>query len=716
MNLARENLPANIISKVQFYDDTYWENANGQKSNYAILNIKLKKNVKKGWFGKVYGGAGINKKYESGAIMNLFKDTLQVGILGYANNINKAGFGIGDIKSIGGFSRNINSQINYEGKTFLINGISFGGAGDGIQISKGVGFNLNHHPVKKLDINFNYFYTNSINSSESNTLTQQSIKDVNYYTQNGSKKELESSTHYLAASLSYNPNSFTKMIVDARVKFYDQQINSNFSQKSLLHDIQTSYSTYALEGDEKTTPKYFNFTISSKPKNKRISLVFNSLLTDESNLIKGQYINQEDTLSHLSDYVRDIKNFGFSNKLLLNYSLKNSTSVSLNAEYKFRREKLVFTNFSTPENMMDTILNSRFSRQINWLTLNPAYNFKIKKTSFKIGATANYLSLKHYNIKYLRESYYSPSLQISSGDFVAEYGENIVIPSSFYFVNYQDINDPFSFYFKNPYLEPALSKFITINFDHFNFEKGFSVFSYLQAKHTRKPIIFIKTLNYEDGTLRQMAANADYQNTIGFSLNYSGSIAYNQKKNKIKYSISFNPDINNGYITFNGENSRYLNLSITPSLNLSSELNESVEVSTFLKYFYYGSRFKNSFFRNISIGYLNVEPEIIYRKNDYIIEGVLSISLHKEDLVSGNSFLLNIAVSKLLLKNRNLQVKISAYDVLNKNKGIITSFTDNAVTTGERLELGRFVMASIIFNIRNFRVVKPGGKNSLLYF
>ena len=717
MNLAMENLPANIINKVQFYEDKNEGDDDTYKSNYSVLNIKLKKNVKMGWFGKVYGGVGTDERYESGAIMNLFKDTLQISVLGYANNINKAGFGVGDIKSIGGFSRNINSEINYDGQDYIINGISFGGAGDGIQVSKGAGFNLNHHPVKKIDINLNYYYSNTLNTSKSNIRTERPIKDGNFYTENNSQNTIEANTHYIAGTFKYTPGNNTLIILDTRLKFYDQNISSTFEQNSFFENADTTSSSYTLKGTEKTIPKYFNLTISTKSKNKKYSFRLNSSVTDESNRIKGQYINKDEAENKLTDYVRDIKNFGVSNKLTVRRSLKNATSVSLSAEYKYRNEELEFSNFSTPPNLIDTLFNSNFSRQSNWLTVTPSYNFKIKKVSISMGAVSNFLSIRHYNSKYLEKWYYSPSIQITKGNLNITYGENITIPSSFYFINYQDINNPFSFNFKNAYLLPSVNKYITINLDHFNFEKGVSTFFYINARYTRDPVIFIKTLDYEDGISRQTPANADYQKSIGFTLSNSRAIRYNKKKNKIRLSLSINPYLSNGHIIFNDENSLFSSFSMTPSVTLSSEFSESLEASVKVKYYYARSWFKNPFFKNISIWYFDIEPEIVYHKNNYIVESSLTAYLLKADRLSVNSYLLNFAVSKLILKNRNLQIKLSVFDILNKNKGIVSGISGNAITTGERLQLGRFVMASAIFNIRNLRVVKAGGKNnSLIYF
>jgi len=104
--MATRNLPANVIDKVQVTDDKdeLLRNGDDNVNNVGkVINITLKKGVKKGWFGKLYAGGGTTDRYEAGGIANIFRDTLQVSVLGYLNNLNKPGFGFTDLMQTGGF-------------------------------------------------------------------------------------------------------------------------------------------------------------------------------------------------------------------------------------------------------------------------------------------------------------------------------------------------------------------------------------------------------------------------------------------------------------------------------------------------------------------------------------------------------------------------------------------------------------------------------------
>src|SRR5215213_3130002 len=113
--MATRNLPANVIDKVQVTadKDEAARNSDGDLTNVGqVINLTLKKGVKKGWFGKLYGGAGTNERYEIGGIANVYRDTMQLSVLAFSNNINRSGFSFKEVQDIGGFNRSGSNSIS----------------------------------------------------------------------------------------------------------------------------------------------------------------------------------------------------------------------------------------------------------------------------------------------------------------------------------------------------------------------------------------------------------------------------------------------------------------------------------------------------------------------------------------------------------------------------------------------------------------------------
>jgi hypothetical protein len=167
--VASRNLPANIIDKVQVTDDADDRMTHPNAPEWEIgkvINLKLKKDVKSGIFGKIYAGGGTDSRYEAGGIMNTFRDTLQASVIGYANNLSQpAAFSAQDIQSLGGFQRSGFNDMNLsaQGNVASVDGVNFGGNGMGIQKTNGIGTNINEQFGSKTTANVQYFIVTQTN-------------------------------------------------------------------------------------------------------------------------------------------------------------------------------------------------------------------------------------------------------------------------------------------------------------------------------------------------------------------------------------------------------------------------------------------------------------------------------------------------------------------------------------------------------------------------
>jgi hypothetical protein len=225
--MATRNLPANVIDKVQVTDDKeeLMRNGDDNLNNVGkVINITLKKGVKKGWFGKIYAGGGTGELYEAGGIANIFRDTLQMSVLGYMNNINRTGFSYSELMSAGGFDRirsnsssnSISVWNNNGGNGVSINGINFGGSQNfgGISTSKGLGFNINHVPNTKKSLYLQYFHGNVNSDRLTNTILGQYNGDTIISTNTRLTGDFITHTHNFGAGARFKPDSVTNILIN----------------------------------------------------------------------------------------------------------------------------------------------------------------------------------------------------------------------------------------------------------------------------------------------------------------------------------------------------------------------------------------------------------------------------------------------------------------------------------------------------------------------
>ena len=84
---------------------TGFDDGNSEKT----INLKLKKDKKKGVFGKVMAGAGTNERFEGRFNVNSFKGARQLSAIGMANNTNAEGFSFMDMLN---FTGELNRMID----------------------------------------------------------------------------------------------------------------------------------------------------------------------------------------------------------------------------------------------------------------------------------------------------------------------------------------------------------------------------------------------------------------------------------------------------------------------------------------------------------------------------------------------------------------------------------------------------------------------------
>jgi 5-hydroxyisourate hydrolase-like protein (transthyretin family) len=187
--VATKNLPADAVDKVQVYDKlsdqaqlTRFDDGNSEKT----INLKLKKDKKKGVFGKINAGAGTDGRYQGKFNVNSFKGARQMSAIGMGNNTNAEGFSFMDVLNFtGALSQlkngggDINLTIN---ENDPLSGL-LGGNNTGINTTFGGGINYNNIIGTKTDFQSNYFYSR-FNPNRISNVLRQYFSPANLYRQN----------------------------------------------------------------------------------------------------------------------------------------------------------------------------------------------------------------------------------------------------------------------------------------------------------------------------------------------------------------------------------------------------------------------------------------------------------------------------------------------------------------------------------------------------
>ncbi|HYK55042.1 MAG TPA: hypothetical protein VEV15_01080, partial [Flavisolibacter sp.] len=461
--LATKNLPANIIDKVQISADqeALRRDPDLTEANIPqVINLKLKKAIKQGAFGKLYAGGGLNNRYETGGILNIFRDTTQVSVLAYGNNLNKSGFSMGDISRIGGFGRSgFNSlSINSNGG-FEINGITFGGMGSGVMTSSGAGANFNTLTKSGIKLNTQYFFGQTNSDLNQQTNNNQSLGNYALISNSQLFDLSRNYTHRVSGKIDWKIDSLTNLVINPMVSITSLQSDRNeekTSQNNAGELLNTSNNSqkqdqkkvdYNLSGN-----LYRDFRKKGRTATVSLELSKTDNTNDNFNLALNQfYLNSS---SSILDQYRNTQISSHSGSARMNFtepfSKKLALKMAANTRY-LNNENALYTFYRNPANQNYDIAVPQFSetvQQSGWKNnVSVKLDWKpIKDLTITPGIAYNTISLSSQFIKYANfkqnYSFVAPDINIRYKSYAFSYDPTFREPDMQYIQPVVNNTDP----------------------------------------------------------------------------------------------------------------------------------------------------------------------------------------------------------------------------------------------------------------------------------
>jgi hypothetical protein len=735
--MATRNLPANAIEKVQVSEDKDEADMNPDKPKGDIgqvINLKLKKGVKKGWFGKAYAGAGTDDLYEGGAILNLFRDTMQLSILGFTNNLNRAGFGFNDIRTLGGFDRSGTNSIWMNSTGGInVNGINFGGMGEGINTSTGLGFNMNHVLKNSLTLNSQYFYGRSRNDIREINNRQQFLGDTTLVTRSVRDEILGSSSHRFGLGLKGKIDSLTRFEFKPGLTITDQESDK---QTSILNSNNYKGSLTSSDNHQRVQAKdvfynhFFSLFKTFKNKNRTLNI------THSLNAGKGDNDQFNDALNtyfetgstYLLEQLRQRETGNFNTTFNGNYNEPISKQFSLRLGYAltyFNSKDDLATFFKAPSGKYEIpndLLTNAISRESWRNNLSAGLNWKYKKLS--ITATLNWLLLdinnnfKTSGIKVPQHfKYLMPGVQIAWKEFNLGYNVNVSPPGITDVQPVPDNSNPLFTIYGNPSLEPAVSHNLNINFFKSIPAKSLFINAYLYTNIQDHAITRVRTID------AQGVQTSRPENVEGNQYLYTNFFINKQYKlnKKFQFTIGggYNIDYNKTYVIANSRRGFARSLNFRPQANASINWRDLIEWNISHTRGIGRTKYDGNVFNPIEIQTHRTQTELVVRWPKNLVWETSLAYNYSSNVAPGmqkTSALLNGGVTFLFLKEQKGQLKLSAFDLLDENISLWRYTNDNSIIDRQINILQRYYLLTFTYNIRNFKAGKVGGKERFFMF
>ncbi|MDE3250176.1 MAG: outer membrane beta-barrel protein [Bacteroidota bacterium] len=745
--MATRNLPSQVIDKVQVTDDKeeMLRNGDDNANNVGkVINLTLKKGIKKSMFGKAYAGGGGGPqggRYEAGAIANIFRDTLQISVMGYTNNLNRPGFSVSDmrqtmgvnrsIETMGGNSNNMTNNSNF-GSTFSINDINFGGESrnGGITKSDGAGININHSPSNKQSIYGQYFYgrvhTDVLTDSRTDIYKDDTIisnLSRQHYTEIGN-------SHVFGAGANLKPDSTVNLIIGLNYMLSDTR-SERMDTRSGVHNFLGNLNNGRVNntGDLKSNMYNHNilFTKLSRTKKGRRFNITQSLGWNKRN--RDDYTDAD--ISYQQPFVKDTLYQQLRNEwvptwtanLTGNYSepiIKNFF-FRLGARYDYEKLDDRVGTFETNTGKPINDLSSRFSRESNKYSVSGGIEYRYKDFTFRPGI--RYQSQKFDNNIYaLKQRIIQDQRNVlPQFDFIYKklsltYTRDIVLP---YYTNLLPVlnnSNPYMTRLGNPNLQPALQDRVRISLNTYAPKSTLGVWSWFEASQSKNVIVDSITLN-QGGiqTIYPVNANGYKRVATNFGL-------YQNKRNAKNFMIPWNfgtwTEYVQNYFYYNGALSLQNRLNCNFWSGIGLNWDDKLELNQEYSFSYRFVKNSNPGFQNINTFSQTIGTEVIVRYIKHVIfDTRLRLITNDvfDDPALKKMYLWNAAVNFTFFKDERAVLRISANDMLNQGKNVYMSPNQNTAYFSRGDVLAQYFLATFTYNLRPAGTKKTavGGKWSL---
>jgi hypothetical protein len=745
--MATRNLPSQVIDKVQVTDDKedMLRNGDDNANNVGkVINLTLKKGIKKSMFGKAYAGGGGGPqggRYETGAIANIFRDTLQVSIMGYSNNLNRPGFSATDmrqtmgisrsIETMGGNSNNNNNTSNF-GSSFSINDINFGGESrnGGITKSDGVGININHSPSNKRSIYGQYFYGRVHTDVQTDSRTDIYKEDTvisNFSKQNYTEI---GNSHVFGAGANLKPDSTINLIIGLNYVISGTTSEKNDARSGVNNFLgNLNNGIVNNTGDLKTSMYSHNimFTkLSRSKKGRRLNIThYMGWSKRDRDDYTNADITYQDPFSKDTVY-RQLRNEwvptltanvagNYSEPLIKNFFFR------LGARYDY--EKLDDRVGTFAKNTSDPIqdLSSRFTRESNKYSVSGGIEYRYKGFTFRPGI--RYQSQKFDNNIYsLNQSIIQEQRNVlPQFDFVYKklsllYNRDVVLP---YYTNLIPIlnnSNPYMTRLGNPNLQPALQDRVRITLNTYSPKSTLGVWSWFEASKSKN--VIVDSIALDQGgiqTVYPVNANGYKRVATNFGL-------YQNKRNAKQFMIPWNfgtwTEYVQNYFYYNGVRSLQNRLNCNFWSGIGFNWDDKLELNQEYSFSYRFVKNSNVGFEDIKTFSQTIGTEIIVRYIKHVIFDTrlrLITNDMFEDPTLKKIYLWNAAANFTFFKDERAVLRISANDILNQGKNVYMSPNQNTAFFSKGGVLAQYFLSTFTYNLRPAGAKKTsvGGKWSL---
>ncbi|MEO6252556.1 MAG: outer membrane beta-barrel protein [Ferruginibacter sp.] len=741
---ATKELPANIVDKIQIIDD-YGDQAtvSGIKDGDPdkVMNIQIKKDKNKGFFGRATAGYGTQDRYQASFNGNYFNNDRQISVLANSNNTNTSLFNFG-----GGGNRGATSMMRtgmsamsdmggMGGMNNMMqsgNGAAFSGASSsGISTTNSFGFNYRDQWSRRISVYGSYSYNHKNNSQLQNSSTQTFFDTSSFINNQDVNNRTLGNSHRFTFNFEYQIDSFNYLKISPSINYSGSDANNrnifdNFNNKTGAKESDgTNKNLTNSQAPNLAATILYNHKFRKRGRNFSSSITLGTSQNNSEQDVNNQgyqYVSPGGGPRNYFQFIdQENNNYNYGVRFTYSEPLNKYQSLDLsyshNLNYGRNDRKTFNVDSATKARTLNNFLSNDYENEfynnrigLSLRTTRKKYNYTIGLSLQPVNLQGNsitkdsaYKTIKRVNVFPIARFVYNFN-RTKSLNF--SYNGNATQPSFSQLQPVQDVSNQQSITVGNPNLKPSLNHSMNLSYNNFNIVSGKILFTNFSVSTIKNQIVN-NTINKGAGSQLSIPENVNgYYNFLGF---YVYSRPYKNRKYvvSLRGTANFNHNIN----LIDSIRNIGQNWVISQGFNFEYNFKEILELGTGISYSLNDVHYKNksgkplttlqntssnawTFSNNMN---LNITKTLVLKYDvDYTINSGLARS------VSRNQVIMNASLEKQLFKKKNGIVKIEAFDLFKQNSNINRSVTANQIIDSRTNRLTRYFIATFTYRLQRF--------------
>ena len=732
--VVTQGLQASAVDKVQVYDKKsdqaeFTGVDDGQKTK--TINLQLKEDRKKGYFGKIDAGGGTDGYFQNQGMINAFKGKRQLSAFGIVSNTDKVGLGWQDNGKFGSGNEQIDDGEGNVFTTISNSDENFGGwdgryNGEGLPkvYTGGIHF-ADKWNEDKDHVTANYRYGQQQVNADGNSTTQNGLGGDSSNVSVVHKSQFsKAERHGIDGMYELKLDSNNTIKITASAGNKTSQVLSVYNTITTLHTPEADDPLYTNNRSSTTKASFINADLLFKKKfakkGRTLSVdVKENYKVSESNghLTSAIIPDTANAVNALIDQAKQINSNTLAFSAKATYTEPLSKIVNMEISYGAIVNNTLAKNFSfnkdaTGYNSLDSVYSSNY--KYNILSNIGGLNFRwgYKKIIFSVGSEVsntgymqtdllhgdttthrNYLNLfpkATFKYKINNQSainfYYAGSTQQPTITQIQPLKQN---------------TDPTNITIGNPALKQEFINKFSVSANDYKVLTHRWLYGEVEVSFVNNAISTSQNTNEGINTTQFVNVNGNY--------NASSYFGYGFKINKpdMNIGVHLGPGLNHSINYVNGKQNTNDNNSYDIGPNFSTYKEDKYEFYFSPSITYYDNRATISTYTTNYWLSNNEFSGSVQLPKKFEISSTVNFMFREKTVVftsNNNVIKWNAYVAKKFLKKSELELRASVFDILNQNIGYDRTAQANIITQNNYNTIRRYGMLSLVWNF----TYKPG--------